>query len=107
MHPGNRHDRVGFGVQVQCGHHGDAQLDIRRGGVGRVFGPQHRAAARLDSGMARAGADAAFLQDQVLCAGAAAKGEQSEARSQVSDGLAGHEGFAGGRSGLSWTNACC
>ncbi len=63
------HEGVGLGLEVQCRDHGHRDLDVGRVRIGGVLRPQHRAAAGLDAGKRRAGADTAVLELQRRSAG--------------------------------------
>ena len=59
-----RHQRIGRGPERQRRHHGDAQTDAAGRGLVRIQRPLETAAARLDAGECRTGADPAVLKLQ-------------------------------------------
>ena len=59
---GERHQRVGFGREVERRNNGDPQFDFSIHLAGGVERPDKRRAARLHAGHARAGADSAVLE---------------------------------------------
>ena len=57
-----RHERIGFGLEVQRGDDSDGKLDGRRIGIVRVLGALQRAATRLDARIGRSTTDTAILE---------------------------------------------
>ena len=71
------YEGVRLGLEVQCRDHRHRDLDVGRVRIGGVLRPQHRAAAGLDPGKGRAGADTAVFELQRRSAGHEAREEQA------------------------------